>query len=450
MALSGLVAGRFAIQRPLASGGMGRLHLAIDRETGSEVALKELAIDGADAVGRFEREAVMLSAIDHPNIVKYITHGEQGGQWYLVMDLVRGEPLSARIHREGLTVDESLAVGRQLASALHALHRQGLVHRDIKPPNLMVPVGAIEPLTLVDFGLVRRGEGLASLTKTGVAVGSPGYMSPEQARGDRSLSPAVDIYALGCVLYVSLTGHQPFPGQHALAVQAKILAYEPPPPHVRNPECPEDFSTLVMKMLSQNVAERPQTGADLVARLESLKPTGSTTRQKLKVRASPARYTTPTDSTAQILVRAPSYAVGLSPLNEEESETIEHTPMLIDTLRELSQLYSANLAMMKDGTCAFVSKMGEASVERAMQGCQLAVELVRRLPDWVVSLALGGEGSDEVIDRALQLLAAEQMNAFLAGASGGARIDDETARRLGQLGEIVDRQGKQYLIAIRL
>lgn len=429
---------------------MGKVYRAQDQETGGEVALKELALDGPEAAGRFEREAVMLSALEHPNIVRYVAHGQHQGQWYLAMEFVPGEPLSARIQREGLTIDESVVVAIQLARALGALHAKGLVHRDIKPPNLMVPTSGIEPLKLVDFGLVRKGEGLWSLTRTGVAVGSPGYMSPEQARGDKTLVPSSDVYALGCVLYLCLTGHRPFPGDHAVAVQAKILAYDPPGPMLRNSEVPPALSALVMRMLSRDQQIRPQTGTEALELLEQIPPTGSTTKTRLRLRTPSIRFTTPSDSTAEVIIRARTFAIAATPLTEnEDGEVMEHTPETLKALHELAVAHAANLAVMPDGACAFVARSVDRGLDRVMPACQLALETARRFPEWVVAMSLGGEAADEVVDRVMHLLAAEQMQAYLSQSGGGVRTDEESVRRAGPLMECINRQGKHYLIALR-
>ena len=434
----------------IASGGMGKVYRAQDQETGGQVALKELALDGEEAAGRFEREAVMLSALEHPNIVRYVAHGQHQGQWYLAMEFVPGEPLSARIQREGLTIDESVLVATQMARALGALHAKGLVHRDIKPPNLMVPTSGIEPLKLVDFGLVRKGEGLWSLTRTGVAVGSPGYMSPEQARGDKTLIASSDVYALGCVLYLCLTGHRPFPGDHAVAVQAKILAYDPPGPMLRNSEVPPTLSALVMRMLSRDQQIRPQTGTEALALLEQIPPTGSTTKTRLRLRTPSIRFTTPSDSTAEVIIRARTFAIAATPLTEnEEGESFEHPPEVLKALQDLANQYSANLAVMPDGACAFVARAVDRGLDRVMPACQLALEAARRFPEWVVALALGGEAADEVVDRVMHLLAAEQMQAYLSQGGGGVRTDEESVRRAGPLMECISRQAKHYVIALR-
>lgn len=447
---SGVVGGRFLVGPTIAVGGMGNVYRAQDQETGGEVALKELALDGAEAAARFEREAVVLSTLEHPNIVRYVAHGQHLGRWYLAMGYVAGEPLSARITREGLTIDESVQVAMQLARALGALHEKGLVHRDIKPPNLMVPTTGITPLTLVDFGLVRKTEGLLSLTRTGVAVGSPGYMSPEQARGEKTLVPSSDVYALGCVLYLCLTGHRAFPGEHAVAVQAKILAYDPPSPMVRNPEVSPALSALVMRMLARDQPLRPQTGTEALEQLQHIAPTGSTIKTRLRLRAPSIRFASPPDVTAEVVVRARTFAIAATPPNESESsDEVEQPPQVLERLNELAQRYDANLAVMPDGTCVFVARASaDLGLDRVVPACHLALAVAGEWPEWVVAMALGGEAADEVVDRVMHLLAAQQMQAYLA-QSEGIRTDEESVRRGGPLLECINRDNRHYLVAVR-
>jgi serine/threonine protein kinase len=445
MALSGTVAGRFVVEEPIASGGMGCIYRAKDLETGQYVALKELTLQGEEAENRFEREAVMLSVIESPHVVRYVAHGSHEHHHFLAMELVSGEPLSRRLTVQGLNVEEALEVGRQLALALGALHRMGLVHRDIKPPNVMVPLGGVSPATLVDFGLVRKGERLSSLTQTGMALGSPGYMSPEQAGGERDLTPASDVFSLGCVLYVSLTGYQPFPGQHPLAVQTRALVSPPPLANLRNPEVPVALAELLSRMFSVDPLERPQTGDEAFAALRPFTGLPSTLRMKLKLRQAPQKYVTPNDSTAEVVIRAHAYAVAIQPVTEDENALIVHEPEFLDTLRKLADLHGANLANLYDGTLVFLAKRREVPLEQATIATQLAADLVRRLPDWIVSLALGGAGADDVVDRALELLAAEQVAAAMLGAPGKVRLDQETARRLAGLANHSLRGSALYL-----
>jgi eukaryotic-like serine/threonine-protein kinase len=181
-----VVADRFEIERRAGAGGMGAVYRALDRETGKPVALKIVNIPIQQLIERFSREAQVLADIDHPGVVRYVAHGARpGGEPYLAMEWLEGETLGERLGRAGLTVGETLALAKRLADALGALHGRGFIHRDLKPGNVFLVAGSIEDAKLFDFGIARRSDGVADLTQTGVMIGTPGYMAPEQARGPR-------------------------------------------------------------------------------------------------------------------------------------------------------------------------------------------------------------------------------------------------------------------------
>ena len=195
-----VVAARFELTRLAATGGMGSVFRARDLLTGEDVALKTIRGCGDEQQAeRFEREAALLAQLEHPAIVRYVAHGRCEGQHYLVMEWLEGESLSARLWRGPLDHAESVLLGQRVAAALAALHARGIVHRDVKPSNLILCDGEVERVKLVDFGVARSRRARA-LTTVGAMVGTPGYMAPEQARGERRIDARADIFALGCVL----------------------------------------------------------------------------------------------------------------------------------------------------------------------------------------------------------------------------------------------------------
>src|SRR6185369_5218253 len=227
-----LVAGRFEIERLAGWGGMGDVYRAVDRLRGLPVALKVL--HGEDhrespfAAERFAREAETLAELTHPAIVKYIAHGRTpAGELYLAMEWLDGEDLGARLSRSGLGVAEAVMLATRVAEALGAAHARGVVHRDVKPSNLFLCDGRVDRVKVVDFGIARRDRALGA-TRTGVLLGTPGYMAPEQARGGRELDARADVFALGCVLFECITGRPAFAGEHAMAILARILLEEAP------------------------------------------------------------------------------------------------------------------------------------------------------------------------------------------------------------------------------
>ena len=214
-----LIAGRFAVERLAAQGGMGVVYRAKDTLTGDHVALKVLK-ENTEEADRFQREAAVLAELRHPAIVRYVAHGiiGHGKRAYLAMEWLEGEDLSVRLARQGLDVKEGLLLAIRVAEALAVAHARGITHRDIKPSNLFLPDGDLARVKVLDFGIARLGLAAVTMTQTGIMVGTPGYMSPEQARGDPLVDGRADVFALGCVLFECITGKRVFK-RSALAQQ---------------------------------------------------------------------------------------------------------------------------------------------------------------------------------------------------------------------------------------
>src|SRR5215475_790964 len=207
---------RFMIEQLAGFGGFGQIYRARDLRTHTLVALKIMHDAERLELERFAREAQVLATLSHPGIVRYIDHGiTADGDPYLVMEWLSGETLSTRLQRTQLTIAEALALGRRVASALSAIHRGGIVHRDIKPSNLFLRDGAIDKVTLIDFGMARRPLADPRLTVTGTMLGTPGYIAPEQVDHFSTLDGRADIFSLGCVLYRCISGRAPFRGPDA-------------------------------------------------------------------------------------------------------------------------------------------------------------------------------------------------------------------------------------------
>jgi hypothetical protein len=276
-----LFANRFQIERVAGSGGMGVVYQARDHYSGKPVALK-LLHDGAagpDGEERFVREAQLLSELHHQNIVAYIAHGQTAaGQRFLAMEWLEGQDLAQRLRQRPLSLDEALLVMRRAAEGLSVAHQRGIIHRDLKPTNLFLPAGEVDRLKLLDFGIARRMLTSRVMTRTGMVVGSPEYMAPEQARGARELSAAADIFSLGCVLYECLTGEPPFVAEHIAAVLVRILFEEPIDIAQRLPGLPASVAALLRDMLQKDPARRV---ADAVALLRRLTELGDTPAQML-------------------------------------------------------------------------------------------------------------------------------------------------------------------------
>ena len=258
--------GPYRLLSPLGQGTVGIVFRALRESDGENVAVKilreELAGDELYR-RRFEREARIASEVTHDHIVPVVDFGESSGHLYIASRYIAAVPLSARLAAQGaLTVPESVRVLRHLAGALHALNTRGLVHRDVKPANVLVTDGGAAVLT--DFGLARS-VAETVLTEKGLAVGTIDYLAPELIRG-ASASHASDIYALGCVLYECLAGAPPFAGKQYVDALIAHGRDEPPSLTELRPDLPQDVSWAVVKALAKDPADRPPT-AQAYARL---------------------------------------------------------------------------------------------------------------------------------------------------------------------------------------
>ncbi len=247
---------------------MALVYRAVDRELDRAVALKvlfpELSVDRA-FVERFRREAQAAANLSHPNIVPVFDWGEDDGAYFIVMEFIEGKPLSAVLREEPPLEPERIArIGAGVAAALAFAHRHGVVHRDVKPGNiLMTPEGDVK---VTDFGIARAINTEESLTQTGAVMGTAAYFSPEQAEG-KGVDARSDIYSLGVVLYEMAVGRPPFTGDSPIAVASKHVRDHPVLPRVANPAVPAAFEAVVMKALSKNPADRYASAEELRADL---------------------------------------------------------------------------------------------------------------------------------------------------------------------------------------
>ena len=268
----GLFAGRFEIEREAGSGGTGAVYCALDHFSGDRVALKLLHSTGGShqEAERFSREAQLLADLCHPGIVSYVAHGTTtDGQCYLAMEWLEGEDLAHMLARGPLSVGDTLRVARHVAEALAVAHRRGVVHRDLKPTNLFVVGGKLDSIKLLDFGIARRALTMAAVTRSGMLVGTPAYMAPEQAHGTRQITAATDIFSLGCVLFECLTGRPPFIADHVAAVLARVLFDEAPPLRSIRPDTPPALEALILRMLSKDPSLRPADASALLNEIQA-------------------------------------------------------------------------------------------------------------------------------------------------------------------------------------
>ncbi|MEO8296158.1 MAG: protein kinase, partial [Gemmatimonadota bacterium] len=284
--LTKALADRYVIERELGAGGMATVYLAHDIKHDRKVAIKVLRPELAQVLGadRFIQEIRTIAHLQHPNILPLFDSGVIPGQSasghgsatipYYVMPFIEGESLHARIVREGkLPADQAMRIFREVADALSYAHRHGIVHRDIKPDNILL---SESHAIVADFGVAKAVSasvtGGGGLTTVGMVIGTPAYMAPEQAAGDPTLDHRADIYALGALGYEMLTGEEMFPGRTPQAVIAAHITEAPAPLARRVPTASPAFAALVMRCLEKDPAKRPQHAAEIIAPLDAISP----------------------------------------------------------------------------------------------------------------------------------------------------------------------------------
>ncbi|MCO4098276.1 MAG: protein kinase [Gemmatimonas sp.] len=277
---------RYRVERELGAGGMATVYLAHDVKHEREVAIKVLHPDLGAALGaeRFLAEIKTTAKLQHPHILPLLDSGAADGLLYYVMPYVKGETLRARLEREKqLPIADAVRIAREVAGALDHAHKQGVIHRDIKPENILLQDGAA---VVADFGiaLAVQSAGGQRMTQTGLSLGTPQYMSPEQAMGERAIDARSDIYALGAVTYEMLCGEPPFAGASVQSIVAKVLTEKPVPPRTVRDTIPRHVEQVVLEALAKLPVDRPESArqfADMIG--------GATLVATTTTGASPAR-----------------------------------------------------------------------------------------------------------------------------------------------------------------
>lgn len=266
-----LIGDRYELGEPIGRGGMATIHKATDLRMGREVAVKilrEVYSSDPKFVTRFQREARAASALQHPNIVQVFDYGQSGESYFIVMELINGADLRRYLKREGvLTPERAVEIAHDVALGLGAAHRRTIVHRDVKPQNVLLNDDGLVKLT--DFGIASmyKEAGAERLTTTGMTLGTVQYYAPEQAQGE-IVTPAADIYALGIVMYEMLTGKTPFDGDTPVAVAMKHIQDIPEPPSHLNQMIPRELERIIMRCLEKDPRDRYPNGDALAYALE--------------------------------------------------------------------------------------------------------------------------------------------------------------------------------------
>jgi serine/threonine protein kinase/Flp pilus assembly protein TadD len=379
-ALKTAVAKRFAIEREVGRGGMATVYLAEDLRHHRPVALKVLHPHLAQSLGpdRFLREIEIAARLQHPNIVPLYDSGGVGEQLYYVMPFVEGESLRQRLERQPqLSLEDAVQIARAVAAALDYAHRKGVVHRDIKPENVMLHEGQA---VVTDFGIAKAVSAAAAdnLTQTGTTVGTPAYMSPEQAGGEEELDGRSDVFSLGSVLYEMLAGERPFTGPTTQAIIAKLFTAPVPPLRERREDVPDWMEAALLKALAKQPADRYATAAELAHCLAA--PSSGATPPEVPASAAGAKS----------IVVLPF--TNLSPDAENEYFSDGLTEEVIGDLAKVAALsvISRTSAMQLKGTNKDVRTIGrelgvryvlEGSVRKAGTSLRITAQLIDALTD---------------------------------------------------------------------
>ncbi len=431
---------RFELRARVASGGTGQIYLAHDLHTGGAVAVKVIVDENETNLVRFAREAQLLATVSHPGVVRYVAHGQTpAGAHYLVMEWLEGDDLGALLSRRGsptqdgitgltvrdpdsvdrgsiplLSLTEVLSLGRQLASALGAMHDLGVVHRDIKPSNVFAVDGDLRRIKLLDFGTARLGRAPSSLTRTGAIVGTPSYMAPEQVDGDKILTPAVDVWATGVLLFECLTGETPFKARTVVAVLTKIAIDDPPDLAELRPDLPPALTALVMRALAKDPSERPRDGRALLDALDAIAadtPPPAGPRITL-VPTTPSTLTRAERRVCCILL-AQRIRVG----HEEIAE-----------LQQLVLGCGAALTHLPDESLLVTAQSSALPTDQATRVARAGLVLRARMPELKIAIALGraASGQANLVGDAI----ARAVSSLRIAAPGEIRLDPTVAEIL--------------------
>jgi serine/threonine-protein kinase len=371
-AISDILGDRYTIERVLGRGGMAVVHLAEERKHQRKVAIKVLRQDIGISVGaeRFLREIGIAARLSHPHIVPLIDSGESKGLLYYISPFVSGGSLRERLQKEPrLPIDEAIRIATEVGTGLDYAHRNGFVHRDVKPENILF---ADDHALLADFGIAHVSAGASSdaepITKGGIALGTPEYMSPEQAAGDSEVGSATDIYALACVTYEMLVGHPPFRGKSPLATMAKHVTEKPKPLRSARPEVPAALDHAVLRALSKIPSQRYATVSEFINALRQ--------PRTASLRAAP--------TAARSIAVLPFVNASPEPDNEYLSDGI--TDELIDAIAKVEGLRVASrtsvfalkgkpLDVRAIGALLDVSEVLEGTVRRSGQDLRITAQL---------------------------------------------------------------------------
>lgn len=438
-----VVAGRFTVVREAGRGGTSVVFEAIDEVARAPVALKLVRIARVEDEDRFEREVVALADVRHPAVVRFVAHGAlpDKSRW-LAMEWVAGGSLADRLDQGPLDLHATLALGIRVAEALAEAHAHGIIHRDVTPRNLLLPGGDVEQVKIADFGIARVGWTVRQPTRTGVVLGTPGYMSPEQARGSATVGPRADIFALGCVLHECLTGAPLFTGDHILAVLAKLILEDAPRIRQRLPEAPAALDEMLARMLEKDPDRRPGSAGEVARALEAIQSLTPDRSGPILIVPPPVLGLREQRLLSVVVARIPSGRDEVAPTVRALSGLDD--PALVPVQRVVEE-HDGRLEMLANGSLVATLHGRGSAVDQATRAARMALAMRDLLPGWAFSLAMGrGDATGRwpvgpVVDRAVAL----------RSRVDGIAIDDVSADLLDARFELGGEEPVRQLVGER-
>jgi len=461
---------RFQLQSERVAGGMGMVYRGTDLATGDTVAVKISTSFGSQLGERFQQEANCLATIAHPAIVRYIAHGKTGhGEHYLVMEWLQGETLEDCLARAPIPVGPAVQMVKRVAEALSVAHQHGVIHRDIKPANIFLPDKDLAKVKLLDFGIARRifDPPALRLTQAGSAIGTPMYMSPEQAQGSLEVDTRADIFSLGCVFFECLTGTPPFLAESTTGALGPIAAGHEVNVETRCAGLPRGIVDLLHRMLAPAREDRPASMAEVLlalARLTHELRTTAVLPVAKKERSAPndAALLVPTGErrAVAIIALSPRKSDVTPPRLDPKATSSDLGNLLARSLSEaeaneerlaaLAQdlhAFGATLHRLRDRSLV-VALLGEAQstpLDLALRAARCALKLKAARHDSTMGMSLGHAVSEEelrsgeLIERATRLLGSEHR--------GAIHVEPEIKRLLDSRFEIVvEADGRARLL----
>jgi serine/threonine protein kinase/predicted ATPase len=434
---------RFQIVTSGGQGGMGVIYRAIDLQTNQAAAIKIQTVRGPSVTERFLREANTLESLRHPSIVHYLGSGlTPSGELFIAMEWLEGESLKERLRRGPLSPQEAIALFTPMTAALAFIHSRNVIHRDLKPDNIYLRHRRLDDPVLIDFGVVQLRGREQQLTIPGALLGTPQYMSPEQARSASKSGPTADIFSLGCVLFECLSGRPAFEGIFPTAVLAKILLHELPLLREVCPSAPAWMENLLARMAHKDPAQRPADGAALFrsfqARAEEsthkiILPPKALTRQTRRL-------------VSVVLLGGASKTNWIDPFanTQDRPETEPAAPFHL--LAEEALAHQASIELLADGTVACLLWGSSVARDQAIQSARLSLRLRSLASKGPISVATGhaeiegGSPLGEALDVAVSLLRASEEERTII-------IDDATASFLETRFTLSPRSEGHELIA---